>query len=121
MHFDVDGGIEIPLTGLDPISGHGKSIDDFWHRFDLKNYRLLGAPMRIIFCASRIASWTASSTELHSGMPPSRMMPSDDSVTIGSSPHIARLLNKSPSRRSEERRVGKECVSTCRSRWSPYH
>src|SRR3546814_7084296 len=24
-------------------------------------------------------------------------------------------------RRSEERRVGKECVSTCRYRWSPYH
>ena len=26
-----------------------------------------------------------------------------------------------PSGRSEERRVGKECVTTCRSRWSPYH
>src|SRR3546814_5025828 len=26
-----------------------------------------------------------------------------------------------PAGRSEERRVGKECVSTCRSRWSPYH
>src|SRR3546814_6740893 len=26
-----------------------------------------------------------------------------------------------PEDRSEERRVGKECVSTCRSRWSPYH
>src|SRR3546814_17820751 len=26
-----------------------------------------------------------------------------------------------PAARSEERRVGKECVSTCRSRWSPYH
>src|SRR3546814_13670252 len=26
-----------------------------------------------------------------------------------------------PVARSEERRVGKECVSTCRSRWSPYH
>src|SRR3546814_14212012 len=25
------------------------------------------------------------------------------------------------SHRSEERRVGKECVSTCRSRWSPVH
>src|SRR3546814_4574524 len=25
------------------------------------------------------------------------------------------------SRRSEERRVGKECISTCRYRWSPYH
>src|SRR3546814_1787511 len=31
-----------------------------------------------------------------------------------------RLLNLK-GRRSEERRVGKECVSTCRSRWSPYH
>src|SRR3546814_2124932 len=28
---------------------------------------------------------------------------------------------RSDSMRSEERRVGKECVSTCRSRWSPYH
>src|SRR3546814_19425050 len=27
----------------------------------------------------------------------------------------------SPGERSEERRVGKECGSTCRSRWSPYH
>src|SRR3546814_13191604 len=26
-----------------------------------------------------------------------------------------------PAHRSAERRVGKECVSTCRSRWSPYH
>src|SRR3546814_2823290 len=32
--------------------------------------------------------------------------------------HLARLDRF---RRSEERRVGKECVSTCRSRWSPYH
>src|SRR3546814_1995854 len=33
------------------------------------------------------------------------------------------LLNAIPVMRirSEERRVGKECVSTCRSRWSPYH
>ena len=26
-----------------------------------------------------------------------------------------------PVARSEERRVGKECTATCRSRWSPYH
>src|SRR3546814_16842878 len=32
-----------------------------------------------------------------------------------------RLVYISASERSEERRVGKECVSTCRSRWSPYH
>src|SRR3546814_7364116 len=32
-----------------------------------------------------------------------------------------RLANRVQLTRSEERRVGKECVSTCRSRWSPYH
>src|SRR3546814_7384116 len=32
-----------------------------------------------------------------------------------------RILKIEDQRRSEERRVGKECVSTCRSRWSPYH
>src|SRR3546814_20218552 len=39
--------------------------------------------------------------------------------------HILHLqggkLTLYPGGRSEERRVGKECVSTCRSRWSPYH
>src|SRR3546814_14706306 len=30
-------------------------------------------------------------------------------------------LSVKPNSRSEERRVGKECVSTCRSRWSPDH
>src|SRR3546814_2963600 len=33
---------------------------------------------------------------------------------------VARREEKA-GKRSEERRVGKECVSTCRSRWSPYH
>src|SRR3546814_20567511 len=32
-----------------------------------------------------------------------------------------RTARSHPEVRSEERRVGKECVSTCRSRWSPYH
>src|SRR3546814_16674536 len=31
------------------------------------------------------------------------------------------LANAVVFQRSEERRVGKECVSTCRSRWWPYH
>src|SRR3546814_18890846 len=52
-------------------------------------------------------------------------------VTLGSKEGLANLaqaitapgdvvLAPNPSR-SEERRVGKECVSTCRSRWSPYN
>src|SRR3546814_8520758 len=34
---------------------------------------------------------------------------------------LAKIADKLPIKRSEERRVGKECVSTCRSRWSRYH
>src|SRR3546814_13414364 len=34
---------------------------------------------------------------------------------------VAAWIGKSLAERSEERRVGKECVSTCRSRWSPHH
>ena len=36
------------------------------------------------------------------------------------SPALYATLSQS-STRSEERRVGKECTSWCRSRWSPYH
>src|SRR3546814_8237212 len=36
--------------------------------------------------------------------------------------HVRQIVPcQRPCQRSEERRVGKECVSTCRSRWSPYH
>ena len=34
---------------------------------------------------------------------------------------VARVLDIVEFDRSEERRVGKECQSVCRSRWSPYH
>src|SRR3546814_5401796 len=45
-------------------------------------------------------------------------------ATYNISPAFAlnlRYANTFVEKRSEERRVGKECVSTCRSRWSPYH
>src|SRR3546814_15026275 len=35
--------------------------------------------------------------------------------------NLANVLSLRGAFRSEERRVGKECVSTCRSRWAPYH
>src|SRR3546814_14979778 len=43
------------------------------------------------------------------------------SPTADPAPILRRIFFPAPSRRSEERRVGKEWVSTCRSRWSPYH
>ena len=36
-------------------------------------------------------------------------------------PHILRSFGYALIARSEERRVGKECCTPCRSRWSPYH
>src|SRR3546814_4247953 len=43
----------------------------------------------------------------------------DARLRMANTPAGATLLDN-PVSRSEERRVGKECVSTCRSRWSPY-
>src|SRR3546814_2126513 len=67
--------------------------------------------------------------------PPRQLSAHDSSTTIHQDTHNATQLNqtyimryacachnhKHTHIRSEERRVGKECVSTCRSRWSPYH
>src|SRR3546814_14419989 len=59
--------------------------------------------------------------------------PSTSSMTVtpGSNGAFSATANLTPAycgnaavrswQRSEERRGGKECVSTCRSRWSPYH
>src|SRR3546814_18325348 len=41
-------------------------------------------------------------------------------IAIGKTETV-KLDRRNLDKRSEERRVGKECVSTCRSRWSPYN
>ena len=38
-----------------------------------------------------------------------------------SGPDLGEVQGLSQGKRSEERRVGKECLRLCRSRWSPYH
>src|SRR3546814_3693343 len=42
-------------------------------------------------------------------------------LPLGAVAQTALQVKEQRTLRSEERRVGKECVSTCRSRWSPYH
>ena len=42
----------------------------------------------------------------------------DDNISIAIKNSVWKMTLSS---RSEERRVGKECASMCRSRWSPYH
>src|SRR3546814_13672077 len=50
------------------------------------------------------------------------LLPRPDQMLVETFPHEGtHYMVTFPFERSEERRVGKECVSTCRSRWSPYH
>src|SRR3546814_6662476 len=61
---------------------------------------------------------------LFAAFPPREKMLLFESKTLSVArylpPTFNQLSSPKPSR-SDERRVGKECVSTCRSRWSPYH
>src|SRR3546814_19793621 len=52
-----------------------------------------------------------------------RKRDADDQLALEALSRLPEIMDRTtaPSRSSEERRVGKECVSTCRSRWSPYH
>src|SRR3546814_15086144 len=72
-------------------------------------------------CALPISARSTTGSRQKSNATP--WSPSTPPSETGSSPAPRR---RSPTRatgtkRSEERRVGKECVSTCRSRWSPNH
>src|SRR3546814_7596142 len=66
--------------------------------------------MRISDWSSDVCSSDLQALEHHTG--PSSLLLSRQNL-----PALAHAADT----RSEERRVGKECVSTCRSRWSPYH
>src|SRR3546814_4015366 len=74
----------------------------------------LSRPRSSIRCSSNGAreASTSSSSRLTCASPPCRNPPTVQDRVAQEDRRDAR---------SEERRVGKECVSTCRSRWSPYH
>src|SRR3546814_13187956 len=50
-----------------------------------------------------------------------RLERGDTTTEQSANPSLRNVMAVAQALRSEERRVGKECVSTCRSRWSPYH
>src|SRR3546814_12931693 len=57
------------------------------------------------------STWIVGNVVEGSAAAAAGLEPGDDLVSIAGEPVV----------RTEERRVGKEWVSTCRSRWSPYH
>src|SRR3546814_17825777 len=71
---------------------------------------LARARSRWLLARADMRNWSGMITD-HDG---SAMAPYGLAIPVNS------LLINRP-QRSEERRVGKECVSTCRSRWLPYH
>src|SRR3546814_8079296 len=107
---------------------------------DASSYMLLGL-MLILFCffkqktayEMRISDWSSDvcSSDLPAGIDSkstavSRLLPKlfqPESPPNGSVARYCQWYRPGGRcmARSEERRVGKECVSTCRSRWSPYH
>src|SRR3546814_7854120 len=72
----------------------------------------------------RISDWSSdvcSSDLVPVRSPHVRLTLAPDGIDILALGVYRRSPQESAESRSEERRVGKECVSTCRSRWSPYH
>src|SRR3546814_3645482 len=68
----------------------------------------------------RISDWSSDvcSSDLRSTLELRQALPERVTLVYDAVPSRPSLTMLA---RSEERRVGKECVSTCRSRWSPYH
>src|SRR3546814_4788373 len=71
-------------------------------------------------CSSDLRCWCSDA------LPPARARletaPPRDDRGVPDAPRLRGVrVPALPQDRSEERRVGKECGSTCRSRWSPYH
>src|SRR3546814_16609888 len=69
-----------------------------------------------------VVVWTVSyAAVIYTMVPPVRRKSA--AVSESNSALTGRVVDSYPNiqSRSEERRVGKECVRTCRTRWSPYH
>src|SRR3546814_1870117 len=68
-------------------------------------------------CSSDLCVKSSSSSAIATSASPAASRSGSIVVSAGS----AILPAHAAKPRSEERRVGQECVSSCRSRWSPYH
>src|SRR3546814_3324874 len=97
------------------LAGCGGSSDDFRNRpLAAKPSAFIAAEIRVAQRAQEEGQWTAFRETAH----PDAVMFVPERVKA---PDWLKSQKDPAEARSEERRVGKECVSTCRSRWSPYH
>src|SRR3546814_17783666 len=73
---------------------------------------------KVAFHTAAFAAWLAGAS-LEDAFPDTDAI--DRNVLVGGPTPAEAEAEAQSYPRSEERREGKECVSTCRSRWSPYH
>src|SRR3546814_4819501 len=75
-------------------------------------------------CSSDLVADAVHDERLDGGRVRGRLVIPETDEEVGGEAHAfpaEEHLHEVVGGRSEERRVGNECVSTCRSRWSPYH
>src|SRR3546814_15001692 len=94
-----DWSSDVCSSDLDRVAGHAGAMDEHVAAAHLRGF------------VEDLAAAAAGADRRLAG----RAVLADDTADHGDFDHVG----ESP--RSEERRVGKECVSTCRYRWSPYH
>src|SRR3546814_11904256 len=100
----------------DELTSYGEAVEQSWIASELKLVR--NAQPAIEKFGSTLGTLVAGTDmwmrTLKIGLP-FTMKHEPDHTKLWRKDQCAKL------KRSEERRGGKECVSTCRSRWSPYH
>ena len=89
-----------------------------------KQYGLVDGKYRVLTMHKRnVKTWKMDNYLIAKGNTPNEQYTIDDMIFYIENPKDStqKLLELIHKFRSEERRVGKECLRLCRSRWSPYH
>ena len=112
-HLPIAGSIKA-RGGVHAVLGIAEGIAEARGLLSKDGYAALAAPdARAVFATHRISVGSTGNLGLSVGTMAS-------SLGFSATVHMS-IDAKSWKKRSEERRVGKECMEGCRSRWSPYH
>src|SRR3546814_13421145 len=119
MAIAADGGPADKLR--DEASFACQSVFDVRSGADAELVRLADAKAEQLAEVLGSACTAGEASRLGDALVQPVMDGSAEDVVVAGPAATVRLTEAQWASRSEERRVGKECVRPCRSRWSPYH